>query len=60
MPSRVHLTLRDGNNVIQIDLASAKFGKTEGIPTHLLRVLVTSVSITFPNGTALAICELVN
>ena len=54
------LTLRNGIKEIQFDLSSAKFGKTEGIPEHLLRILITSVSIAFPNGAALAICELVS
>jgi len=52
------LTLRNGNKEIQFDLSSANFGKTEGIPKHLLRVPITSVSIAFPNGAALAIFEL--
>jgi hypothetical protein len=54
------LTFRNGNKEIQFDLSLARFGKTEGIPRHLLRVLITSVSIAFPNGAALAICELIS
>ena len=52
------LTLIQGNNEVEFDLSSASFGKTEGVPDHLLRLLITSISITFPNGGALALCEL--
>lgn len=53
------LTLISGNREIAFDLSAATFGRSEGIPEHLLQVLITSVSISFPNGTQLALCEMV-
>jgi hypothetical protein len=53
------LTLVSDNAELAFDLSAATFGKSEGIPEHLVKTLITSVSISFPSGARLALCELV-
>lgn len=55
--SNQKLTLIAGNRELEFDLAAATFAKSEGIPADLLELLITSVSISFPDGARLALCE---
>jgi hypothetical protein len=51
------LTLLAGNQEFQFDLSAATYARVEGVPADLLKLLITSVSISFPNGARLALCE---
>jgi hypothetical protein len=54
------VTLLTGNQEIAFNLSAASFGKSEKVPEYLKPRLILSVSITFPDGGELALCNLVN